>query len=233
MAVHRPSQWPLLFDLAIDILDQFREAQGFAPDWTFGGGTALMLQIEHRESHDIDIFLDDPQLLPFLNPETQNYTLSRAPDSYVSDGTRALKLAYEDAGEIDFICSASITDDPVERHDVRGHEVALERAAEIIAKKVYFRGGSFQPRDMFDLAAVVEHYGSDYAVAALRQCGLDRCAIALATVEKANADFVRSIIGQLMYRESNAHLVTEAQDKSRLVLEQTISELRLESQPAR
>lgn len=30
-----------------------------------------MLQIDHRESDDIDIFLDDPQVLPFLNPETQ------------------------------------------------------------------------------------------------------------------------------------------------------------------
>jgi len=28
--------------------------------WTFGGGTALMLQIDHRESFDVDIFLDDP-----------------------------------------------------------------------------------------------------------------------------------------------------------------------------
>jgi hypothetical protein len=60
------SQWPQLFDLAVDILDRFREAQGHTPGWSFGGGTALMLQIDHRESHDIDIFLDDPQILPFL-----------------------------------------------------------------------------------------------------------------------------------------------------------------------
>ena len=33
--------------------------------WTLGGGTAMMLQIDHRESHDIDIFFPDPQLLPF------------------------------------------------------------------------------------------------------------------------------------------------------------------------
>lgn len=33
------------------------------PDWTFGGGTALMLLYEHRRSKDTDIFLRDPQYL--------------------------------------------------------------------------------------------------------------------------------------------------------------------------
>src|SRR3546814_10996490 len=68
----RPSEWPALFDLAIDILKHFNEANGFSPSWSFGGGTALMLQLDHRERHDIDLFLDDPQYLPFLNPETSS-----------------------------------------------------------------------------------------------------------------------------------------------------------------
>lgn len=38
------------------------------PDWTFGGGTALMLLYEHRRSKDIDIFLRDPQYLTALSP---------------------------------------------------------------------------------------------------------------------------------------------------------------------
>jgi hypothetical protein len=28
-----------------------------------GGGTAMMMQIDHRSSRDIDIFVSDPQLL--------------------------------------------------------------------------------------------------------------------------------------------------------------------------
>jgi len=223
MSGQQASQWPLLFDLAIDILDHFQAANGFAPGWSFGGGTALMLQIDHRESHDIDIFLDDPQLLPFLNPETQGYRLARKPNSYITDGTRTLKLAYEAAGEIDFICCAHIMDDPVAPRDVRGKSVALETPAEIIAKKIYFRGGSFQPRDMFDLAAVVEHYGPDYAIAAARQCGADRCATALKTVAKANPAFVQSVIGQLMYREKNTHLVKQAQSMSHQILERALA----------
>lgn len=71
MSAARPSQWPFLFDLAVDILANAERLNGYAPEWSFGGGTALMLQIDHRESHDIDIFVDDPQWLPFLNPESQ------------------------------------------------------------------------------------------------------------------------------------------------------------------
>lgn len=161
----------MLFDLAIDIVGQFQAMNGFAPEWSFGGGTALMLQIDHRESHDIDLFFDDPQVLPFLNPDTQGYAVSRKADSYTTDGSRALKLAYADTGEIDFICCEHITEDAVAQHVVRGRTVSLETPAEIIAKKIYFRGASFQPRDMFDLAAVGEHYGAEYVVAAARQCG--------------------------------------------------------------
>ncbi|WP_352570972.1 hypothetical protein [Mesorhizobium sp. M0074] len=29
----------------------------------------MMIQINHRESHDVDIFLDDPQLLGFIDQE--------------------------------------------------------------------------------------------------------------------------------------------------------------------
>src|SRR3546814_12126929 len=80
-----------------------------------------MLQIDHRESHDIDLFLDDPQILPFLNPETQGIKLDHAPDSYQA-GTDMLKLAYHDLGEIDFICCDSIIPDPTRAHDVRSEE---------------------------------------------------------------------------------------------------------------
>ena len=49
MPNNQASQWPILFDLAGNIVDHFQATNGFIPDWTFGGGTALMLQIDHRE----------------------------------------------------------------------------------------------------------------------------------------------------------------------------------------
>lgn len=37
--------------------------------WSFGGGTALMLQLGHRKSYDIAV----PLHLPYLNPRTQGF----------------------------------------------------------------------------------------------------------------------------------------------------------------
>lgn len=68
-AGRRPSQWRQLFPIAIGLIDQLRELTGgYDFVWSFGGGTAMMIQIGHRESHDVDIFLDDAQLLGFLDP---------------------------------------------------------------------------------------------------------------------------------------------------------------------
>ena len=128
MPVARPSQWSSLFDIAGSIIDQAQRA-AYPFEWTFGGGTALMLQIDHRESHDIDLFLDDPQVLPFLNPGTQGYALDRAPDGYDTDGSHVLKLTFGEVGEIDFICCASITERSANRVAVRGREVLLETAS--------------------------------------------------------------------------------------------------------
>ncbi len=45
--------------------------------------------------------------------------------------------------------------------DVRGREVLVETSLEIITKKLVYRGSHIQPRDMFDIAAVVMQQGSD------------------------------------------------------------------------
>jgi hypothetical protein len=55
--------------------------------WAIGGGTAMMLQIDHRESHDIDIFLRDAQLLPFLDPQRRDFAFEILPKDYTGDGT--------------------------------------------------------------------------------------------------------------------------------------------------
>lgn len=94
-----------------------------------------MLQIDHGESFDVDIFLDDPQLLPYLNPKTQGFTLEMTPDVHETNGTRALKIILTEVGEIDFICSLSLTSEPTTKVSVRGVAVPLETPAELVAKK--------------------------------------------------------------------------------------------------
>lgn len=184
-----------------------------------------MLQIDHRESHDIDLFLADPQLLPYLNPGTQGGNLERLPDSYSVEGNSVLKLSFSGLGEIDFICCADITDQPTRTQDIRGHNTALETPAEIIAKKVFYRGWSFTPRDMFDLAAVADRHGDRYVVDALAQAGRGACAKALGVVERAVPGFVQSVNDQLLVRDAARHLVQTAQDTSRRLLAQTLASL--------
>lgn len=118
------SQWERLFDQAVSNISQANSSFTIVENWSFGGGTAMMLQIGHRESFDIDLFIDDPQVLPYLNPSTQGYILEMDPDAYKTDGTRSLKIAFAGIGEIDFICATSLSDDPVIRQTVRG--VAVE-----------------------------------------------------------------------------------------------------------
>ncbi|WP_416066726.1 nucleotidyl transferase AbiEii/AbiGii toxin family protein [Rhizobium sp. ZK1] len=178
--------------------------------WSFGGGTALMLQINHRESFDVDIFVDDPQLLPYLNPQTQGYALDVRPDAYQSDGSRALKIVFSDVGEIDFICAPSLSGDPIVNAQVRGRDVLLETPAEIIAKKIFYRGASMQPRDMFDIACVMKAVGFEYVIAALLPFK-DECEKALNVAYRMNPQFAETIMTRLLYRESFSEIPPKAQ----------------------
>ena len=217
-----PSRWPELFDMAMAIIDQ-ANAQGIGMNsWSFGGGTALMLQINHRESHDIDLFIEDAQYLPYLNPETQDYDLALAPSDYETDGTRALKIVFEGVGEIDFICCDPVTETPFTKAEIRGRNVRLETPAEILAKKVVFRGSQLQPRDMFDIAAVTQAMGTDYVVEACSRFP-DACREALAVTEKMNPALVDAITGKLLVSEGFQILQGNAQGVTKAVLVEAIA----------
>lgn len=159
-----------------------------------------MLSIAHRDSHDIDLFIDDPQVLPLLNPQTQGYDLDLTPSDYDTDGTHVLKVSFDGVGEIDFICSASLTNPHAEVRDVHGRQAWVETPEEIVAKKVFHRGGRIQPRDMFDIAAVVRRFGTVGLVQALRPYQ-DRCRIALAATERFDPDGATKAMDQLAIRE--------------------------------
>jgi hypothetical protein len=48
--------WARLFRIACAMIRQVNSEQIIIDSWSLGGGTAMMLQIDHRESHDVDIF---------------------------------------------------------------------------------------------------------------------------------------------------------------------------------
>lgn len=73
--------WPVLLGRALELIDRAQEFAEQEVSWSFGGGTVLMLRLNHRHSKDVDIFLADPQLLGMFSPRlsshaeaaTQNY----------------------------------------------------------------------------------------------------------------------------------------------------------------
>jgi len=100
----------------------------------------MMLQIDHRESRDVDIFLQDAQQLPFLDPQKRDFEFEIQPAAYEGDGTRVLKLVFDDIGEIDFIVAQTLTSSPTTPTVVEGEAILLETIPEIITKKIYHRG---------------------------------------------------------------------------------------------
>jgi hypothetical protein len=153
IAPNSHSDWARLFRVACALIRQVNSTASIIDHWTFGGGTAMMLQIDHRDSHDVDIFLADAQLLPFLDPATHDFAFEIMPTDHRGDGARSLKLVFENIGEIDFLVGVSLTSTPTTLTTIEGEAVQLETITEIITKKIFHRGSSIKPRDIFDIAA--------------------------------------------------------------------------------
>ena len=147
--------WESLLQQAYRLLDAVSSDGYTLPRWSLGGGTVLMFYYGHRKSKDIDIFVPDPQFLGYVNPRlggrgeevTSNYT----------DGAEFVKLFLAE-GEIDFVASPTLTKNPFEMHAVLGRNILLETPVEIVAKKLWYRGNRATPRDLLDLALVIEHH---------------------------------------------------------------------------
>jgi len=153
MAEKRLRAWESLFAQALEILDSARRADAGVTGWSFGGGTVLMRRHWHRISKDIELFVPDPQWLGYLSPRLNAVAESLTSD-YVEQAN-FLKL-YLPQGEIDFVACGCLTADPVIIERIGNRDICVETSAEIIAKKVWYRGGAFTARDLFDFALVAE-----------------------------------------------------------------------------
>lgn len=154
--------WQALFLKAIKLIDNIHEHGIKDPHWTFGGGTVLMLRYQHRLSKDIDIFFPDPQYLGFVSPRLSDEAEAVSQD-YV-EGPGFVKILCPE-GEIDFVASGHLTQNPYENWTIFGRTVKVETPAEIVAKKLWHRGESATGRDLFDLALVIEKEAKDLETA--------------------------------------------------------------------
>jgi len=154
LAEDRLRIWEALFQRALELIDAARESGAPLDDWSFGGGTVLMRRHHHRFSKDIDIFVPDPQFLGFLSPRLS--TKAESMTSHYDEHGNSLKLYFPE-GEIDFIASAPLTENPVTVETLFDRQIQVETSTEIVAKKVWHRGADFTARDIFDLAMVMEN----------------------------------------------------------------------------
>jgi hypothetical protein len=153
LAESRLTIWETLFRRALTLIDSISAAGVTLNDWSFGGGTVLMRRHRHRVSKDIDIFVPDPQYLGYLSPRL-NTTAESLTQNFIEQAG-SLKLFFPE-GEIDFVVSGYLTSRPAVGEELFGRTVQVESSAEIIAKKVRYRGIEFTARDIFDLAMVAE-----------------------------------------------------------------------------
>lgn len=153
MADDRLKIWETLLQRALVLIDSVEKAGITLSDWTFGGGTVLMRRYRHRFSKDIDIFIPSPQYLNYLSPHLNDTAQAMTGDYTLQ--AEYLKLQFPE-GEIDFVVSAPLTENPAVAEKIFGRDVRVETPTEIVAKKVWHRGDQFRARDIFDLALVAE-----------------------------------------------------------------------------
>lgn len=146
----RSGPWRTLFPRALQLMDHL-ESVTESPQWTFGGGTALMLRLNHRHSKDIDLFVSDPQYLGYVNPRISDAAEAISGDYRV--GALYVKLIL-DTGEIDVVVGPALTNPGHDLVEFKGRQLRVETSAEIIAKKMWHRGNEGNARDLFDLCSV-------------------------------------------------------------------------------
>jgi hypothetical protein len=147
------SVWRDLLREAIALLDALPQP----PIWTFGGGTALAVHYGHRVSHDIDVFVPSSDIIASLSPARNSATKTLLGGRRYEYPGHYLKL-YLDGGEIDFLVGSRRSSDPVRPWNFEGREIAIETPWESAIKKIFHRPSQFKVRDVFDLAAVIEHH---------------------------------------------------------------------------
>lgn len=179
----KPGPWATLFDAALVLTDHLAKVID-EPVWTFGGGTVLMLRLDHRHSRDIDLFVPDPQYLGHVTPRLCDVAESLTTE-YV-EGAEYVKLLMP-TGEIDIVVGQPLTPQPWEVLEHRGRRILVETNGEILAKKMFHRGDQGKARDLFDLCTVAER---DPAAVELAAPFFARHGEAFITRLKANAGFV-------------------------------------------
>lgn len=137
--------WRALESIAFDMVKDAEKAAKSNMTAALGGGSRLMLAMNHRISDDVDIFIPDPQWLGYLSPRL-NDRFEHVVKDY-DESAISLKM-YLDGGQIDFIVRTPLMG--MENTISPDSIFVLEPVMEVLAKKLFHRGWCLTPRDLFD-----------------------------------------------------------------------------------
>jgi hypothetical protein len=144
--------WKQLLPPCFRVVDEVVRERKVEFPIRIGGGSMLLRRYKHRKSRDLDLFVTDAQLVRWCSPRFNEAAADLFPD--YGEEAAAVKL-MTGMQEIDIIAAAPIiTEGAIDEAELGGRKVLVERPREIIAKKVVYRGRTFQTRDVFDLACV-------------------------------------------------------------------------------
>ncbi|MBB3231928.1 hypothetical protein [Halomonas stenophila] len=141
--------WRVLESLAKDIIDDIETKTGGVFKPRLGGGIRLTLDLDHRISHGLDLFINNAQLISTISPR-KNDNVDKMVDDY-EENTDRIKLNFH-AGDIYFIVRWSLLSLPTEKSIHTS--LALEPIAEVLSKKLFYRGAAMTPSDLFDWWAI-------------------------------------------------------------------------------
>ena len=211
------ASWERMLANAFIIIDEVERHGGKLEGMTLGGGTSMMLQINHRDSLDIDFFLPDPQLVGFIGAAVADVEAWLPGFSYRGDGRLFVKVDFGEGGQVDFIAAPPVTDLAPITRTIQGRELLLDTIPAIIASKVYHRGHRLMARDIFDIAAAIEA-GHGPAIREILEEIPERTGVALAQLDRLRPGQLATVLRRQDIRPGFEHLLEQAPAIAREVL---------------
>lgn len=147
----------------LDISLQLLSDVGVDAPSALGGGTALSaFYWQHRFSTDIDIFIYSSQknVLIKIDPKNANNDLKLRLSNINYEGDLKkhpiyTEMAIDENNKMQFFTVKGFTAVPYAKVRLWGKDILVESVEEIIAKKVYYRCGDANSRDLFDIAVAI------------------------------------------------------------------------------
>lgn len=161
-----------------------------------GGGTALAARWQHRESFDVDLFVDPVTYHRYIyrrSRECEDWLVELNLGRFAAVGEEGCSICCE-GGQVDIVASFPLTADCRSHDCVAAGRIGLETNVEILAKKLHRRilgQGQIVPRYLYDMA-----YARRFEPEAMEAAWVARRVVDLDAMIAALSSFSRGWMGR-------------------------------------